>query len=122
MSAPTSCPTDIDLLKRLLLDMAQERSFDNVLKLIVDRLAGQPEVALARLWLGGADDICANCHMRDEWRVPLAPRPKRHATAGASRRESPRAPVDPNRAAGSNIRSMRRSDRSWVPGSTPRRS
>ncbi len=57
MSAPTSCPTDIELLKRLLLDMAQERSFDNVLKLSVDRLAEQPEVAFAQIRLVGAGDI-----------------------------------------------------------------
>ncbi len=66
MSAPTSCPTDVDLLKRLLLDMAQQRSVDNVLKLIVDRMAAQPEVALARIWLVGPGDLCANCHMRDQ--------------------------------------------------------
>ena len=66
MSASANCPTDVDLLKRLLLDMAQERSVDNVLKLIVDRMAGQPEVALARIWLVGPGDLCANCHMRDQ--------------------------------------------------------
>ena len=65
---PTSadCPTDVDLLKRLLLDMAQERCVESVLKLIVDRMANQPEVALARIWLVGPGDLCSNCHMRQQ--------------------------------------------------------
>ena len=57
---------DIDRLKRLLLDVGQERSVETVLKLIVDRLSDQPDVALARIWLLAPGDICANCHMRPE--------------------------------------------------------
>ena len=66
MSATTNCPTDVDLLKRLLLDMAQQRSVDRLLRLIVDRLASQPDVALARIWLVAPGDLCPTCHMRDE--------------------------------------------------------
>ena len=66
MTDTTLCPTDVDRLKRLLLDMAQQRSVDNVLKLIVDQLAGQPDVALARIWLNAPGDICADCPMRRE--------------------------------------------------------
>ena len=66
MADTTLCPTDVDRLKRLLLDMAQERSVDNVLKLIVDQLADQSDVALARIWLTAPGDICANCPMRRE--------------------------------------------------------
>lgn len=66
MPISPSCPTEVDLLKRLLLDMSQERSVSNVLKLIVDRMAVQPEVALARIWLVGPGDLCANCHLRDQ--------------------------------------------------------
>jgi transcriptional regulator with GAF, ATPase, and Fis domain len=66
MAEPPNCPTDVDLLKRLLLDMAQERSVGQLLKLIVDRLASQPELALARIWLVEPGDICAACHMRDQ--------------------------------------------------------
>jgi transcriptional regulator with GAF, ATPase, and Fis domain len=66
MEASPLCPTDVNLLKRLLLDMSQKRSLDAVLKLVVDRLASQPEVALARIWLIGPGDVCANCHMREE--------------------------------------------------------
>jgi len=46
--------------------MSQERTVDSVLKLVVDRLASQSEVALARIWLIKPGDICANCHMRDQ--------------------------------------------------------
>ena len=66
MTNTTHCPTDVDRLKRLLLDMARQRSVDTVLKLIVDQLAAQPDVALARIWLLAPGDICANCHMRSE--------------------------------------------------------
>jgi len=66
MSDSTDCPTDVDLLKRLLLDMAQERCVESVLNLIVRRLANQPEVALARIWLIGPGDLCSGCHMRDQ--------------------------------------------------------
>ena len=37
--------------KRLLLDMARERSLPDLLDLVVDRLAESPRVALARIWL-----------------------------------------------------------------------
>jgi len=66
MSEPAICPTDVDLHKQLLLDMALERSVDHVLKRVVDQMASQPQVALARIWLVGPGDICANCRMRDE--------------------------------------------------------
>ena len=66
MTDTAPCPTDVDRLKRLLLDMAQQRSVDTLLRLIVDQLAGQTEVALARIWLLAPGDICANCHMRPE--------------------------------------------------------
>ncbi len=60
------CPTDVALIRQLLLDMAQERAVGNLLKLIVDRLAAQPQVALARIWLVRPGDICAQCPMREE--------------------------------------------------------
>ena len=66
MNDTAPCPADIDRLKRLLLDMGQERSVEPVLKLIVDRLSGQPDVALARVWLLAPGDICASCRMRPE--------------------------------------------------------
>jgi transcriptional regulator with GAF, ATPase, and Fis domain len=53
-------------LKCLLLDMAQERSVEALLKLIVNRLAERPETALVRIWLRRPGDICTSCHMREE--------------------------------------------------------
>lgn len=66
MSKSSNCPNDVDLLKRLLIDMAQERSVDEVLKLVVDRMSNQPDVALVRIWLLGPGDLCSNCHLLDE--------------------------------------------------------
>ncbi|QEL16630.1 sigma-54-dependent Fis family transcriptional regulator [Limnoglobus roseus] len=50
--------------KQLLLDMAEQRSVDALLRLIVTRLADAPAVALARVWLTlppGACDVCRAC-------------------------------------------------------------
>lgn len=47
---------EFESLKRLLLDMAQERSVDALLKMIVWLLAQRPHVALARIWLIGQGD------------------------------------------------------------------
>jgi formate hydrogenlyase transcriptional activator len=66
MSAKAVCPIDVEAHKRLLLDMARERSVDRLLHLIVGRLAAQPHVALARVWLVGPGDVCPDCPMRGE--------------------------------------------------------
>ena len=64
----TECrsPTSFDALKGLLLDIAQQRSLQDLLWLIVRRLADQPTVALARIWMLGPGDICSTCHMKSE--------------------------------------------------------
>ena len=66
MSAAPTCPIDVELHKRLLLDMAQDRSVDSLLSLIVNRLAQQPEVALARIWLAAPGDLCGTSRFGDE--------------------------------------------------------
>ena len=66
MAAKPICPTNVELLKQLLLDMSQQRRLDKVLTLIVDRLAGQPEVALARVWLIEPGDLCDVCYLAEE--------------------------------------------------------
>ena len=58
-------PADIDHLTQLLLEIGQQRSVENVLKLIVERVAAQPAVALARIWLIRPGDLCAECQLRD---------------------------------------------------------
>jgi transcriptional regulator with GAF, ATPase, and Fis domain len=57
---------EFESLKGLLLDMAQERSLDSLLRLVVRRLAERPHMALARVWLIGPGDVCASCRMRPE--------------------------------------------------------
>jgi transcriptional regulator with GAF, ATPase, and Fis domain len=47
--------------KRLLLDMARERALPKLLRLVVDRLAESPRVALARIWLVQRTDNCTGC-------------------------------------------------------------
>ena len=58
--------SDYESFKRLLHDMAQERSAAALLPLIVRRLAERPHVALARVWLVRPGDQCAACPARPE--------------------------------------------------------
>ena len=57
---------ELESLQAVALAIAQERSVENVLQQIVDGLVAQPGIALARLWLKGAGDICVKCPMRLE--------------------------------------------------------
>ncbi|NQU21604.1 MAG: sigma 54-interacting transcriptional regulator [Candidatus Nealsonbacteria bacterium] len=52
---------EFDSIKDLLLEMAQEHSIDDLLRLIVRRLAERPHVALARIWLISPTDDCGTC-------------------------------------------------------------
>src|SRR5262249_50307767 len=54
--------------RRLLLEMARERSLPNLLRLAVDRLAESPRVALARIWLVQPTAECTGCPMPAECR------------------------------------------------------
>jgi transcriptional regulator with GAF, ATPase, and Fis domain len=53
-------------LQAISLALAQERSVDTVLTRIVEGLASQPGIALARVWLLAPGDICDSCAMRSE--------------------------------------------------------
>jgi transcriptional regulator with GAF, ATPase, and Fis domain len=53
-------------LQAVSLAVAQERCLERVLKCVVQGLASQPGIALARVWLVGAGDICEACPMRSE--------------------------------------------------------
>jgi len=66
MTAPVEFAPDFGPLRRLVLDMAQQRSVNDVLKLTVEGLAERPNVALARIWLTAPGDICDGCPMRNE--------------------------------------------------------
>jgi transcriptional regulator with GAF, ATPase, and Fis domain len=50
-----------DSFKDLLLELAQERSLEDLLPLITRRLAEHEDVALARLWLVEPGDRCRTC-------------------------------------------------------------
>jgi hypothetical protein len=48
-------------LARLLLELAQERSLEGVLRKAIDAAAAVPGVALARVYLLAPGDICPTC-------------------------------------------------------------
>src|SRR5258708_2433478 len=48
-------------LKILLLELAQERSLEALLPLVVSRLVEREDVALARVWLVAKGDMCGTC-------------------------------------------------------------
>jgi transcriptional regulator with GAF, ATPase, and Fis domain len=56
-----SLPSASDAFKELLLELAQERSLEELLPLVTRRLAEHEDVALARLWLLDEGDLCATC-------------------------------------------------------------
>ena len=53
-----------EALQTVALAVAQERSLEVVLKRIVEGLAEQTGIALARVWLLGPGDICERCRLR----------------------------------------------------------
>lgn len=57
---------EFDSLKKLLLDMAEERSWETLLDMIGDRLLERPHMVLGRIWLILPGDICSTCPMRQE--------------------------------------------------------
>lgn len=57
---------EFDSLKELLLDMAQERSWEALLDMIGDRLLIRPHMVLGRIWLIRPGDLCSTCPMRQE--------------------------------------------------------
>src|SRR3954470_24729548 len=54
--------------RRLLLEMAREHALPDLLRLVVDRLAESPRVALARIWLMRRSEDCDGCVMPAECR------------------------------------------------------
>jgi hypothetical protein len=61
---------DLVWLARLLLELAQERSLEGVLRKAIDAEAEVPGVALARLYLLEPGDICPTCPQRAEAAAP----------------------------------------------------
>lgn len=56
----------LDTLQAVLLAAAGKRTLKSTLVTLVEGLAGEPDTALARIWLLGPGDICADCLMRPE--------------------------------------------------------
>jgi formate hydrogenlyase transcriptional activator len=54
--------------KRLLLDMAQEQSLPDLLRLIVTRISESNRVGLVRIWLAHPTTDCSGCPMVEECR------------------------------------------------------
>jgi transcriptional regulator with GAF, ATPase, and Fis domain len=55
-----------EALQSIALAVAREREVEVVLRRIVEGLAAQPDVAIARVWLVAPGDICPSCPMRAE--------------------------------------------------------
>jgi transcriptional regulator with GAF, ATPase, and Fis domain len=55
-----------DPLKKLLLRVGQQRSLEAVLRVVVQGLAEEEHIALARIWLIRPGDICSRCPMAGE--------------------------------------------------------
>jgi transcriptional regulator with GAF, ATPase, and Fis domain len=91
MELATDYKPEFDSLRDLLLELAQERSVEHLLRTVVRRLAERPHALLARLWLLEKGDVCATCPMR-----PRCPDQSRclHlvASAGSSINEPESAP------------------------------
>ena len=69
---------ELSLLPPILLALAEQRSLDAVLSTIVGTVAGQPGVALARVWLRDDDRSCPICA-----RHFVGPEPALHLRASA---------------------------------------
>ena len=50
----------------LLLEIAQERSLDDLLKKLVNRILERPHVTRVRIWLIDKGDLCSQCIRRQE--------------------------------------------------------
>ena len=61
MAMPADYAPDFSHVRQFLLQVAQERTPEGVLRLVVDRHRQRPHMALARVWLVDADADCASC-------------------------------------------------------------
>ncbi len=63
MFLPENYQPEFESLKTLMVDMAEERSLNRLLSMIVERFATRPHLALARLWLIRPGDRCDSCEL-----------------------------------------------------------
>jgi transcriptional regulator with GAF, ATPase, and Fis domain len=52
---------NLEPLPSIILALAEQRALHDVLRVIIDTVSRQPEVALARLWLRDSDESCPVC-------------------------------------------------------------
>jgi hypothetical protein len=57
---------DSEFASKLLLEIAQEQSLEELLKKMVRRILDRPNVARVRIWLIEKGDICSTCIRRPE--------------------------------------------------------
>ena len=56
---------NFEALQNITTAVVQERSVETVLKMIVDGLAGQPDIAVVRMLKVERGDICDHCLVRN---------------------------------------------------------
>jgi transcriptional regulator with GAF, ATPase, and Fis domain len=66
MNMSSDYQPEFESLKDLLIEMAQERSLDNLLNLIVHRFSQRPHIDSARMWLVRPGDRCETCAMESK--------------------------------------------------------
>jgi len=59
---PNSFNLDFESFQLLLLEMAQQRSVEELLELVTFSLASTPNVALVRVWMIAPGDVCNSCN------------------------------------------------------------
>ena len=66
MAGKTENRFDSEFASKLLLEIAQEQSLEELLKKLVRRILDRPDVARVRIWLIDKGDICATCVRRPD--------------------------------------------------------
>ena len=66
MRLPPDFKPDFKSLIVLMRDMAEERTVDRLLTMLVDRFVERPPVAFVQVWLKSNGDICSSCLIRDQ--------------------------------------------------------
>ncbi|MCP4752851.1 MAG: hypothetical protein GY866_18350 [Proteobacteria bacterium] len=56
---------EFESVKRLLLDMAQERSIDVLFDMIVERMTQRQHVALTCIWMIRENEACPACRLKE---------------------------------------------------------
>ena len=63
MLLPADYTPEFESMRDSLIELAQVRRVDELLKRIVNLLAERPHIALARIWLVDRGDVCTTCRL-----------------------------------------------------------